>query len=132
MNRLTYLAVFEKTETGYSVYFPDFPGCFTVGKNFEEAFKYAGEALSLHHYGLCEDGEDIPQPSDITELSSEDVEGNVVCPVTIYPERYKKQYENKRVKTNCTIPLRLKNAGEEAGIDFSRLLEKAIEDELQI
>jgi predicted RNase H-like HicB family nuclease len=32
MKKLTYLAVFEKTENGgYSVYFPDLPGCIGCG-----------------------------------------------------------------------------------------------------
>ncbi|MBR4462444.1 MAG: type II toxin-antitoxin system HicB family antitoxin [Erysipelotrichaceae bacterium] len=132
MDKLTYLGIVEKTKTGYSLFFPDFPGCVTVGKTFDEVLKNAQEALSLHHYGMTEDGEIIPGPSDITNLAKEDIEGNIICPVTIYPDRYKKEYKNRRVKTNCTIPLWLKNAGEAAGLNFSRLLEKAIEEELQI
>lgn len=45
---LNYLAIFEpQTVGGFGVYFPDFPGCVTFGKNFEEAKAKAEEVLSL-------------------------------------------------------------------------------------
>lgn len=57
-----YPAVFEKTETGYSVLFPDLPGCFTVGNTLEEAHLMAKEALGLHLWGFERDEEVIPPP----------------------------------------------------------------------
>ena len=132
MKERTYLAVFESTKTGFSVYFPDFPGCVTVGKNVNEAVKNAQEALNLHYYGMNKDREEIPDPFDIKELSKDDIEGNIVCPITINPERYKRHMEEKRVKINCTIPLWLKREGEQAGLNFSKLLEKAATEELEI
>jgi len=45
---LEYPAIFNKAEEGgYNVSFPDFPGCVTFGKNFEEAEKKAKELLEL-------------------------------------------------------------------------------------
>ena len=52
MRKLTYLAVFEPTEDGYSVYFPDLPGCISVGSDFEDARRQATDALGLHVYVL--------------------------------------------------------------------------------
>ena len=41
-------AVFDPAEEGgYNVSFPDFPGCVTFGKTFEEAKEMAHEALAL-------------------------------------------------------------------------------------
>ncbi len=51
MKGTTYFAVFEPGESGYGVYFPDLPGCITVGKNIEDAEKMAEEALGLHLWG---------------------------------------------------------------------------------
>jgi predicted RNase H-like HicB family nuclease len=62
MRKLTYLAVFEPIETGYSVYFPDLPGCISYGENFNEALIQATEALGLHIYGMEKDGDVIPVP----------------------------------------------------------------------
>ena len=45
---LEYPAIFNKAEEGgYNVSFPDFPGCVTFGKNFEEAEEKAKELLEL-------------------------------------------------------------------------------------
>ena len=81
---------------------------------------------------MNKDREEIPDPFDIKELSKDDIEGNIVCPITINPERYKRHMEEKRVKINCTIPLWLKREGEQAGLNFSKLLEKAATEELEI
>lgn len=45
---LSYFAVFEPAEEGgYNVSFPDFPGCVTFGRTFEEARVKAKEVLEL-------------------------------------------------------------------------------------
>ncbi len=44
----SYFVVFEPAEEGgFNVTFPDFPGCVTFGKNFEQAKKMAQEVLEL-------------------------------------------------------------------------------------
>ena len=50
-------------EGGFTVRFPDLPGCITEGDTLEEALRNAGEALGLHLYGMEEDGDEIPSPS---------------------------------------------------------------------
>ena len=47
-NILSYFAIFDPAmEGGYNVSFPDFPGCVTFGKNFEEAREKAQKILEL-------------------------------------------------------------------------------------
>ena len=57
----SYFAVFE-AETGgaYSVSFPDFPGCVTFGRNFEEAKVKATEVLELWLEELAAQKAEIP------------------------------------------------------------------------
>lgn len=43
----SYFAVFDPISGGFNVSFPDFPGCVTFGKNFEEAKTKAAELLEL-------------------------------------------------------------------------------------
>jgi len=44
----SYYAIFDPAvEGGYDVSFPDFPGCVTFGKSFEEAKRMAAEVLEL-------------------------------------------------------------------------------------
>ncbi len=133
MRKATYLGVFEPSGTGYGVYFPDLPGCISAGSSFEEAQKEAEEALGLHLYGMEKDGEDIPAPSASIEIDPETAAGYLVSPVTVYPDLVRNELDNRRVKTNTTIPAWLKDAAEQrGGVNYSRLLETALLDYLGI
>ncbi len=58
---LSYFAVFDPAEEGgYNVSFPDFPGCLTFGRNFEEAKAKAKEALELWLGELASQKKEIP------------------------------------------------------------------------
>lgn len=96
----------------------------------DEAYKYAKEALSLHIYGMELDDDEIPKPS--VTLDPADVAGCIVCPITIFPDVVKNELDHKRVKTNVTIPYWLKEIAEKQHINYSRLLETALMDYLQI
>ena len=70
---LNYIAVIHKDENSdYGVSFPDIPGCITTGSNLEEAKTMANEALNLHLNSMIEDGEDLPEPSDLDNLNLND------------------------------------------------------------
>ena len=131
MLNLTYLAVLEPGEDGsYSVSFPDLPGCFSYGDNLTEAQRMAEEAASLHVYGMERDGDEIPTPS--LNLPRESTEGNVVMPVKIHPDLYRAKRDNERIKTNITLPAWLKRIAEDQKVNYSRLLETALIDYLQL
>ncbi len=94
MRRFTYLAVFEPTATGYSVYFPDLPGCISTGTDFENAQEQARDALGLHIYGMEKDGEELPTPSKGPSLDPETVLGSVVSPVSVFPSVVRNELDN--------------------------------------
>jgi predicted RNase H-like HicB family nuclease len=56
-----FLVVIEETDTGYSAYSPDLPGCIATGKTREEVEKNMHEAIGLHVEGLLEDQHAIPK-----------------------------------------------------------------------
>jgi predicted RNase H-like HicB family nuclease len=58
-----YLIIIEKTETGYSAYSPDVPGCGSTGRSKEEVEHNIQEAIEFHLEGLREEGFAIPEPS---------------------------------------------------------------------
>jgi len=60
---MKYLIIYEKTETGYSAYAPDLPGCIAAGSSFEETAELMRGALRLHLDAMREDGDAIPAPS---------------------------------------------------------------------
>ena len=49
-----FLVVIESTETGYSAYSPDLPGCAATGETREEVEKNMHDAIELHVQGLLE------------------------------------------------------------------------------
>lgn len=131
MQNITYLAVFEpSTDESYSIYFPDLPGCISFGNNLAEAARMAAEAASLHVYSMERDHEEIPAPS--VHLVKEDTDGNIIMPITIHPDLYRAKRDNERVKTNITLPAWLKRIAEEQKVNYSRLLETALIEYLQI
>ena len=133
MKKMTYLAVLEHSKDGgFGVWFPDLPGCISYGRDLEEAQVMAEEALGLHIYGLESDGDEIPEASDILDMSDEDINGCIIVPVTIFPELVKNEMDNKRVKTNVTLPRWLKNIAESKKVNYSRLLESALLEYLNL
>lgn len=58
-----YLIIVEETETGYSAYSPDVPGCGSTGKTKVEVERNIQEAIEFHLEGLRDEGYDIPEPS---------------------------------------------------------------------
>jgi predicted RNase H-like HicB family nuclease len=129
MKKITCLAVFEKSNTGFSVYFPDVPGCITCGNDLDHALQMAEEVLGLHLYGMEKGGETLPERSNIIpELEATDI----VVAVSIFPAIVKDELDKRREKTSVTIPRWLKVAAEANGLNYSRLLEAAIKETLGI
>lgn len=60
---MKYLIIIEKSETGYSSYSPDLPGCVSTGKTPEEIEQSMKEAIAFHLEGLKLEGAEIPKPA---------------------------------------------------------------------
>jgi len=56
-----YLIVIEETQTGYSAYSPDLPGCVATGSTRAEVEREMQDAIEFHIEGLLSAGEKIPQ-----------------------------------------------------------------------
>lgn len=63
---MKYLILLEKTETGYSAYSPDLPGCVSTGATREEVEQNMREAIEFHLEGLKLEGLEIPKPSTLS------------------------------------------------------------------
>ena len=64
---MRYAIVLEKTNTNYSAYVPDLPGCIATGLTIEETESEIKAAIAFHIEGLIEDGLEIPKPVSIVE-----------------------------------------------------------------
>ncbi len=65
-----FLVVIESTESGYSAYSPDLPGCVATGDTREEVEKNMHDAIELHVQGLLEDNLPVPEPTTFAEYIS--------------------------------------------------------------
>lgn len=59
---MKYLVIIEETETGFSAFSPDLPGCVATGSTREEVEGAMGEAVGFHLEGLREEGIEVPAP----------------------------------------------------------------------
>ena len=60
---MRYLIIIEESETGYSAYSPDLPGCVSTGNTPEETEQNMREAIEFHIQGLKKEGYEIPEPT---------------------------------------------------------------------
>ena len=127
-SKYTYMAFLTKeADGGYSVRFPQLEGCYTQGDTFEEALQMARDAMSLHLYGMEQDGETIPKAN--LELQAE---GGLVVPITAWMTPFRDEMENRAVKKTLTIPAWLNDAAERHGVNYSQILQSALKDYLGV
>lgn len=60
---MRYAIVIEKTDSGFSAYAPDLPGCVATGTDRADVMSNMREAIAFHLDGLRDDGEPIPLPA---------------------------------------------------------------------
>lgn len=68
MRTVYYPAIVEKAAEGYSVFFPDLPGCTSAGATLQEAARNAEQALAGHLLVSEQHGDPIPDPSDLDAI----------------------------------------------------------------
>jgi predicted RNase H-like HicB family nuclease len=63
-----FLVVFEKTETGYTAYVPDLPGCIATGEDKNQTESAIYEGIQFHLEGMLEESMDIPEGNAESEI----------------------------------------------------------------
>jgi predicted RNase H-like HicB family nuclease len=121
-DELIYPAIFTKEEDGFTVTFPDVPLAVTEGDTVKEAFIYAQEALEGALEIMDEQGLDLPNPSDVTDLT-----GDYVLLVPADMIAYRKR-NSKVVRRNVTVPDYLDALAKRHGDNVSEILSKALEE----
>lgn len=62
--------VIEKTESNYSAYVLDLPGCIATGSTIEETEASIREVIAFHLEGMREDHQTISEPTSLVEYVS--------------------------------------------------------------
>lgn len=121
--KYTYPVIFEPAEEGgFIVSVPDISGCFTEGDSMAEAMEMAKDALEtmLVHYE--DNKKDIPLASDIKSIKTDFIVSYVLADT----DEWRRQFDNRAVKKNCTIPAWLNYKAEKASVNFSQVLQDAL------
>ncbi|WP_462351033.1 type II toxin-antitoxin system HicB family antitoxin [Fusobacterium varium] len=125
-----YLSIFEYTENGIGIYFPDLPGAVSFAENEEEAFKAAKECLELHLYGMEEEKEEIPAPCKIKDIKLEENEVPVL--IKAFMKSIRDEMQNKLIKKTLTIPKWINDLAVRKKINFSQVLQEVLKDKLEV
>ena len=75
---MRFLVVFEKTESGYSAYIPDLPGCIAAGGTLDETQRLVKEGADFHIQTMLRDKEALPNPRDIIEVPDPDASVGII------------------------------------------------------
>lgn len=92
-----YPAIVERAREGFSVFFPDLPGCVSAGSSIQQAALNAEEALSGHLLVSAQYGDEVsdPTPLDLLEF---DHDIDEIARILVRAER-----PGKSVRLNITL-----------------------------
>lgn len=130
MNKLFYPALFHRAEEGgFWVSFPDFPECSTEGDDMTQAYEMAVEAMGLALVNRKEEGEKIPQPTEVDKIS---VGGGTLVIIEFDMLDYQRKHNSRAVKKTLSIPEWLNEEAIALGVNFSQVLQEALMSKLNI
>lgn len=129
-DRYFYPAVFTYAEgQEIAVTFPDLDAA-TSGTDQNDALLSARELLGCVLFGMEEDGETIPSPSELKSLKLEE---NETCQlVDVFMPSIRMAQTNRSINRTVTLPAWLNAAALENNINFSAVLQKALKAELHL
>ena len=112
-----------------AIVFPDL-NCATSGINDNDALLSARELLGCVLNGLEEDGEEIPSPTPLPEISIQQNQRAIL--VDVYMPSVRMAQVNRSVNRTVTLPAWLNAAALERNINFSQVLQDALKSQLHI
>ena len=131
-----YPVFFTKTNDNVLVEVPDLD-ILTEGKDMNDAIDMARDAIELTCVTMEDNKEEIPNPSDISELNVDNgtfaEEGKTVISfVDIDSTEYRKKIDTKTVRRNVALPSWLNYEADQAGVNVSRILQEALMSTLKL
>ncbi len=124
-----YPVVLSHGATHIVAYVPDFT-INTQGCDLAEAMEMARDAIGLMGIDMEDDGLPLPDATELADVKTS--AGEVVTLVDVDFAEYRRKHDSRAVKKNCTLPSWLAYEAEQAGINFSAILQAALKAELHI
>ncbi len=129
--RYVYPVVFTPYDGGYTVTVPDLPGCITGGKTVEESLELIRDALPGCLCAYEDKAVEVSTPRSIQDITVEG-EGAFATLIDVDTAKYRAENDNKAVKLNVSVPAWLKFQANNAGLNFSQILQRGLKEELGI
>lgn len=129
-NHYAFIAIFHYDEDGISISFPDLPGCFPCAHSTDEALKNAKEALGLHLFGMEQDGDPIPEPTALENISCKT--GELPVLIDVFMPSIRERAKTRFVKKTLSLPAWLAAKADENGVNCSKLFQNALIEYLEV
>lgn len=140
MERRAYPVFIKQNAGDHLVFVPDLE-IYTEGTSFEDAIAMARDAIGLKGITYEDDGRELPERSDpvlalkkAKEDADEDFDysDGILTYVDVDFVGYRNRMRNRAVKKNCTIPYWLSEEAEKANVNFSKVLQEALMQKLNV
>ena len=129
--KYAFTAIFTPEDSGLiSVAFPDLQGCSTSGDDLSDAIFMAQDVLNLTLYDMEQDGKQIPDASKPQDIKVADNQFTSI--IAVDTDKYRRFFENKSVKKTLSIPSWLNEKAESENINFSKVLQTALKQKLNL
>ena len=131
-----YPVIFTQTNDGILIEVPDMD-ILTEASHMTDAIEMARDAIGLKGIALEDSGQEIPQASAITQIRPEtgtfyEAGESYTSWVDIDYSAYRKMVDNRVIKKSISIPSWLNTKAESAGINFSKTLQDALIELLDV
>ncbi len=130
MAQYVYPAVFHPNsdDGSITVTIPDLPGCITEGKNLADAICMAQDALESWLWDAENCKESIPAPSAPAQVTAPEFVNYVYADT----DEFRRKNDARAVKKTLSIPSWLNAQAEQAGVNFSQVLQDALKERLHV
>ena len=127
--KYAYPIVITPAGNDYVVYVPDLD-INTQGVSVADAMEMARDAIGM--WGCYEQDEKRPIPQPGTTKNVKAKAEDIVTLVDVDFDEYRRRHENRVVRKNVTLPSWLNEQAEQAGVNFSAVLQRALKSELHL
>lgn len=127
--KYAYPAIFTPLPDGQlDVKIPDLPGCRTCGNDLPDAIFMAEDAVSMWLWDAELKAEKIPPAKEPPSCAAPQFVNYVVADT----DEYRRKHDNRAVKKTLSIPSWLNTQAEQAGVNFSQVLQEALKERLHV
>lgn len=128
--KYTYTAVFTNKNGKIYARIPDLNGCITTGSDLVDAIEQMEDTMSAW---LCvAEDEHLPIPPSTPQYAIQHGANENISLIKADTYKYRTLTDTKVVRKNVSIPAWLASAAENAHLNFSQELQKALKQRLEI